>query len=423
MVTTLTPPAPTEAWIGLLVALGCGLMIGVERERRKGERGDGASAGLRTFTVAALAGAAAEASAAPGLVAVGALGVVLLAALAYWRSDPRDPGLTTELALVATYLIGVLAVPWPALAGASAAVLAGVLAARAHLHRIATRVLSEQEVHDGLLLAALALVVVPMMPGTGVAWLGGIAPRQLAWLVLLILGVQALGHLAHRLFGQRWGLALSGFVGGFVSSSATVAAHGGRLRTGQASLPGAGAAAVFSTAATWLQALVMALGLSPLAAAQLWVVCLAGAGGAAAAGAVLLRRSPPDGAGAATHPAGSALSLRTAVIVAALVAVVSLVVGQAQAQFGAVGVYVGAALAAMVDAHAPVGSALALHAAGALPTADVLRVVWVAIGANALSRCGVAWAAGGKAFAVRVAAGLAAGLLAAGTAAFALAAR
>ncbi len=50
----------SSAQVGLLVAFGAGLLVGVERERRKGEGPDRHSAGLRTFLVAALAGAAGQ---------------------------------------------------------------------------------------------------------------------------------------------------------------------------------------------------------------------------------------------------------------------------------------------------------------------------------------------------------------------------
>ena len=44
--------------LGFLVALGVGLLIGIDRERKKGEGPARAAAGLRTFTLASLAGAA-----------------------------------------------------------------------------------------------------------------------------------------------------------------------------------------------------------------------------------------------------------------------------------------------------------------------------------------------------------------------------
>lgn len=181
--------------MGLAVALGAGLLIGLERERRKGQGPDRKAAGLRSFMVAALAGAVSQ-IVSPLLSAVALAGVAMLAGLSYWRRRSDDPGLTTELALIATALIGMLAVPQPALASACAAILAGVLAARDRLHRFATHWLTETELHDGLLLAALVLVLLPLLPNTPVAWLGQLSPQRVLMLVIVILCMQAAGHPA-----------------------------------------------------------------------------------------------------------------------------------------------------------------------------------------------------------------------------------
>jgi uncharacterized membrane protein (DUF4010 family) len=78
------------------------------------------------------------------------------------------------------------------------------------------------------MLAGLALVLLPLLPDAPLAWLGGMRARPLASLVLLILALQAAGHVALRLLGPRFGLAAAGFFGGFVSSTATIAAFGAR---------------------------------------------------------------------------------------------------------------------------------------------------------------------------------------------------
>ena len=88
--------------VGLAVALGCGLLIGVERERRKGTDPHRATAGLRTFTIAALAGALAQGLGQPWLVLLGGLLVLALVVIGYWREQSSDPGITTELALFVT---------------------------------------------------------------------------------------------------------------------------------------------------------------------------------------------------------------------------------------------------------------------------------------------------------------------------------
>ena len=399
-----------HGFVGLAVALGAGLLIGIERERRKGAGDDRQAAGLRSFAVAAVTGGLAQWLQVPGLVVSGAVCVALLGVVSHWKSRSSDPGLTTELALFTTYLIGVQSVLAPAFGGACGVGLAALLAARERLHRFATDLLSEQELHDGLLLAALALIVLPLIPAGPLAALAGIAPRPLAALVLLILAMQAAGHVALRWLGPRGGALLAGFAGGFVSSTATIASFGSRARADPRQIAMLSGGGGLSSAATWLQALVMCAVLSPVAALALLPVALAGALGAAGVGLLALRTQAPLATADLPPSTGSALRPREAIAVAALLGLVAAGVGQAQQRFGDVGLNLGIAFAALIDAHAPVASLAALNAAGSLPTHGVVLGALIAITVNSLVRCVVAAVAGGRAYAQRVGAALAASL-------------
>lgn len=83
---------------GLLTALGGGLLIGVDRERRKGDGPDREAIGLRTCMLVALNAAIATVLGAAALVIAG-IGTVAFALVSYRRSRTTDPGLTTEFAL------------------------------------------------------------------------------------------------------------------------------------------------------------------------------------------------------------------------------------------------------------------------------------------------------------------------------------
>lgn len=406
-----------DGW-GLLAALGGGLLIGLERERRKGRGNDREAAGIRSFTLAAGGGALAQALQQPALVALGGLAVVLLAAVAYVRSQwlrrTRDPGLTTELALFVTYLVGVLCVQQPALGAAAAVVVAALLAARERLHRFATRALSEVELHDALLLAALVLVALPLLPAAPQPWLGDLQPRALGLLVVLILALQAAGHVALRLFGAGAGLALSGLFAGFVSSTAAIGTMGVRARSDPGHRAACTAGAILSTAATWLQMVVMLLAVAPPLARQLLPAALAGFGVALAAGLWQARgaqaaATPPVKPAAPDLSTGSGpLRVREALLVAALLSAITLVVGWAQRAFGVQGVFAGALLSSLADAHASIAALGALHSSGRLAGDDATLAVLLALSTNALTRAVVAFASGGRAFGARLALSLAA---------------
>ncbi|MCR5883022.1 DUF4010 domain-containing protein [Rhizobacter sp. J219] len=405
--------------IGLMVALGGGLLIGLERERRKGHGPDRQAAGVRTFTLAASGGALAQ-WLSPPLVWIGAVLVAALAALSYFKSRTRDPGLTTEIALFITYLIGVSAVSAPALGAACAVAVAAVLAARSPLHRFATQVLSEQELHDGLLLLGFGLVVIPLVPPEPLPWLGGLGLRPLAGLVWLLLLMQGMAHVALRLLGPRLGLAAAGFLMGFASSSATVAAMGARARRQPAQAGALAVAAVLSTAATWALVPVIAAPFSTAAAGVLLPAAAGGALGALVVGAVLglaaRRDASPleDG----THDRARALSLTEALVLAGGLMVVTLVMTAAQQRFGTGGAYTSAAVSGLADAHAAVAPLSGLFEGRQLTAGQLLFAVCLSILFNSGTRTVIALVAGGWRYALRVVLALLVGNLCAWSAAW-----
>lgn len=392
--------------MGLAVALGAGLLIGLERERRKGQGDDRQAAGLRTFMVAALAGAMAQ-IVSVALATVVLTGVAALAALGYWRSRSRDPGLTTELALLATTLIGMLAISSPALAAGCAVVLAGVLAARERLHHFATVWLTQQELHDGLLLSSLVLVLMPLLPATPVSWLGQLSPQRVLMLVIMILLMQASGHVAQRLLGARAGLAISGLLGGFASSTATISAMGAMARRGDVPLRLAWCGAVLSMVATWVLLLLMASVVSPVVMQLLWPLVALGVAVPLSLGVLLWRRGS---AAASFDETQEVLRIREAAMVAGLLMGGAVLVNLAR-QHGVAGLMLGTGVAAIADAHAPMASLMSLFGAGHLSAANLRMGLLVALSVNGVTRSAAAFLAGGQRFGWGVTAALAVNLV------------
>ena len=107
-------------------ALAVGLLIGTERERRKGATRERNAAGIRTFALTAVLGAVAMRAGGVWIVASVVLAVGGLLSIAYMRSHD-DPGITTETSLILTLLLGVLAHRSPGLTIAIGVAVAGVI--------------------------------------------------------------------------------------------------------------------------------------------------------------------------------------------------------------------------------------------------------------------------------------------------------
>lgn len=339
-----------DTLFGFVVALGLGLLIGIERERRKGDGPDRGAAGVRSFTLVALMGALGMHLGLPALLLAGAF-VGLAALLSYVRSNTDDPGLTTEIALVLTYLLGALSLSEPGLAAALGVSVAILLAGKSNLHRFAQILLTPQEIHDGLLLLASALIVLPLLPaGTIDPW-GVIEIRKLWAIVVMIMAISAAGHVALRVFGARIGLPLAGFVGGFVSSAATIAAMGQRAARDPARLDAAAAAGMASSVTTTLLMSLLLASTSMALLRSVWPMLLAGTLVAAAATWRLARR---DGSSSVDPEAsgGRPFAPTEALIFAGLLAAVLLISAGLKSWLGAHGIWIVAAGAGLADVHA-----------------------------------------------------------------------
>ena len=388
----------------LALALGLGLLIGVERERRKGQGPTRQFAGVRSFTLVALLGAVLQLLGQVWLTAVAGALVAALVVVAYWRDRSNDPGVTTEVALFLTFVLGVLAVPHAAIAAGGGVVVAGLLAARGPLQQFATHTLSEQELRNALILAAAALVVLPLTPDEPMVLLAGVNPRQLWKLVVLILAVQAVGDVALRLFGARLGLALSGLVSGFVSSTATIATMGARARQHPELRTACLAAAWLSTVSTALLLMLLALTLgggalptlAPLLGAALITALLLGLGA--------LRRSPSPRED--DHGKHHAFNLHQALGLALLFTGIAALAAWMQGNLGVVATLLTAAVAGLADAHAASAAAMALAVRGELVPDMLQLAVLLAFSSNTLSKMVAAWVAGGVRYGAPVSAGL-----------------
>lgn len=396
-------PEDRALLFGFAAALGGGLLIGIERERRKGVGPQRALAGVRTFTLASLGGAMAGLLAAPLVEFAGAALVASLAGIAHFRSRSRDPGVTTELALFVTYLNGLLAVKHPAITAGVAVLIAALLASRRTLHRFSVALLSERELRDALLLATLGLIVLPLLPQAPIVWIE-VSPRRILALVITFMGLQAAGHVALRFAGPRLGLSVSGFASGFVSSTGTIAALGTRSRKERGLLGACVSGALFSCVATVILLMIVVAAVYPDGRRSLAPSLGIAAVTALAAACLGLWRSPRSETGGSVP--GQPFNLWHAVAFAAGILGITVVMKLASARWGAVGAGAAAAVTGLFDVHASAASTLSLGASGALAPSALLVPILIAFSSNTAAKLVAAFVAGGAAFGLRVATGL-----------------
>ncbi|MEQ1487619.1 MAG: MgtC/SapB family protein [Methylotenera sp.] len=391
-------------WLNLAVALGIGLLIGAERERSKGTGADRSAAGIRTFTIAALLGAVSTLIDF-WLLVVSIICVTIFAAIAYFNRKNEDPGLTTEITLVFTVILGGLAMTEASLAASLAVSAAILLAAKEPIHGFVRGAVTKEEMIDFLILAAATLIVLPLIPNELVGPFQAINPRNLWLIVIFVMLIGALGHLALRWFGRRIGLPIVGLVSGFISSIATIGAMGARARETPALLGSAVAGAVLSSLATILQ-LAMLLAVVHLPTLRTLAAPLIFGGIASITYGLVVTINSLHEQDAVMDKPSRSFSVKTALILAAVIALVLVASAALKTWFGQAGLVVASGLAGLADVHAATISIASLEAAGKLAPENAAIPILVAFSINAISKAVTAVVSGGKTFSKLVIPGL-----------------
>jgi uncharacterized membrane protein (DUF4010 family) len=213
----------------LAIAVGLGLLVGLQRERAKS-----GLAGLRTFTLITMFGVICGMLSATLGGWVTAAGFLALAAMivvgnvAALKQGVTDPGLTTEIAILLMFGVGAfLANGNEGVAIAVGGAVAVLLQFKDPLHGFAAR-LGDKDLKAIMQFALLSLVILPALPDRTYGPYGVWNPRQIWWMVVLIVGISVAGYIAYRLLGEKIGLALSGILGGLISTTATTVSYARR---------------------------------------------------------------------------------------------------------------------------------------------------------------------------------------------------
>ena len=205
---------PTEVAARIAVSLGIGLLVGIEREWSNKDLG------VRTFALTSLLGTIA-ALFGPSMVVVSLVGVFLIVIFANTRSLLVDRSLeaTTSAALLVIFVLGALAGQGHLFTPVASAILMTMLLAwKVELRRFAGG-LQPDEIRSAVLLGLLGLVVYPILPDRFVDKWELVNPRQTWITVIVIAGIGFVNYVLLKIYGTR-GVYMSGFLGGFVNSSA-----------------------------------------------------------------------------------------------------------------------------------------------------------------------------------------------------------
>jgi uncharacterized membrane protein (DUF4010 family) len=217
----------------------------------------------------------------------------------------------------------------------------------------------------------------------------------------MLMAVAAMGHVAVRTLGTRYGYALGAIASGFASATMTVATMGHIAAKEPLNVKVLSAAAVLANLATLAQVALILGAVEPALLRWLGWPLLCGAVTVLFYASVLMFTRPRVRAEEGIKH-GGAFSLKLALTVVVAMTVITVVSSAMLDEFGQAGVAVTAIFSGLVDAHASMASIASLVKAGLLPFEASAVPVLLAISSNSLSKCVVAWLSGGRKFAVQV---------------------
>jgi len=393
-----------EIQLALGTALAVGLLIGLEREQSKQE--GSRLAGVRTYPIIGVLGALA-AMLGTGLVLGVLAGLIALVAISYAADlrNGRDPGVTTETSVIATYLLGVLASSPGAmqpigdrmiLVAALGVALTFLLTSKSWIHALAAKV-ARDDLFATLKFLIVAVIVLPLLPRTPIGPFDALTPFQIGLLTVTIAGISFLGFVAIRWLGPGRGVFASAALGGVVSSTAVTLtfARRGRRDPHLAPLAAAAIGVAWSVMVVRIGVLVAIVAPSLLGALAL---PLAGAlCGCAAASALTYRQA--DGSGEELAAVKNPFELGSAVRFALLFAVVMAATSAGQHALGDRGVLLVSGIGGATDIDAVTLSIARLSLA---PASAALAILVAAL-THTFAKMLIALGFGGRAVGRRVA--------------------
>ncbi len=374
------------------VALGLGMLIGLERERSKSEEG---GAGVRTFALIALTGAIA-----------GYLGKTLgldwlalsiffaVAALIIGQyvvtSLRGDPGITTEISALLAFLLGLLCAHGQLqLAAWVAVAMALLLALKGWLHQLASRI-NASDVEATLKFGIVTLIILPLVPdhNYGLPPLDVINPYKIWLMVVLISALNFASYLLIKIVGAEHGIGIAGLLGGLASSTAVTLGFSQRSRQPGEDAPALALGIVLAWTVMFFRVAIMtsliSWELGRRLAFAIGLLCVTSLGAC-----YWLWRRRQQAERGEVKAGNNPFELDEAIKFGMLFGVVVLIAKAAQVHLGDAGLYLAAGIAGLTDVDAITLAMADLAKTDESSIGTAARAIVVAVMANTLTKGGM----------------------------------
>ncbi len=384
--------------IRLLVGIGIGLLVGLEREHAALPRKVKPFAGMRTFTLVILLAfltMALNFLVSPWILPITLSGIFVLIGLSYFISAKDTAGGTTEISVFIAFFLGILTfLGFIELALAITMIVVGILSSKITLQNFVGKI-TTSELFAVIRFGVIALLIFPFLPDEAIDPDGIINLREVGLVVLLTSGLNFAGYIMMRIFGKEYGILLTGIVGGIISSTMVTWIFSKKSK--EQPLLSSNCTSAIMAAATVMVLRILAWvfvfnkSLFKLLLIPGGIIFLT----SLATMLYFHYRQTKTKDNDVEMPLGNPLNLRTALFFAALYTSILFIINLSSEHLGSSGIYLTTLIASMADVNA-ITISLTKFAGDTLTFTTALNAIILATLGNTVIKIGIALWAGSK---------------------------
>lgn len=210
--------------LGVLISMGIGLILGIEREYDKLKDQQG-FAGIRTFPIVAILGFTLGSLTelyTPWVLAISLGSFILFLGFNQFSKEQQEyaKGLTTNLALIATFVLGVMvSAEYYRDAVATAVIIVTLLSLKTKFRSVISNITSE-ELFAFIKFSIIALLILPFLPDKTYGPDNLLNPFEIGSIVVIVSFLNFIGYFLVKFVGSKKGILLTAILGGLISSTA-----------------------------------------------------------------------------------------------------------------------------------------------------------------------------------------------------------
>lgn len=383
--------------LGILISLAIGLILGLEREYDK-IKDEVGFAGIRTFPIVTILGyvmGILSETFSPWFLIVGMGSFILFLGIGQVLKARMESslGMTTNLALITTFLLGIMVSQALYRDSVATAVIVVTLLSLKTTFRSIIQNITHQELFAFIKFVIIALLILPFLPNKDYGAGGLLNPFEIGSIVMIVSLLNFIGYFLVKFVGSRKGILLTAILGGIISSTAVAWNYAAKSKENPELSREYSAGIVIASAIMFPRLVLLAAIFNTAVVAELAIpstlltlICLV-------PGILLIRKSSDQ---APTKiDLGNPLNMLNALSFTAIYIAILYTVYYGNVYFGESGLYYSGIIAGLADTTAITISMAKFSLDGAQQTLAALVIIAATL-SNTLVKLGIVFSRGSK---------------------------